>query len=72
MEWFLIIIVTTLGGLFGSDNVTHQKLGPYSTEEECQSAARTVPKELRWRSGGSTFAISGKTADIATICVPQG
>lgn len=69
-EWFLIIIVTTLGGLFGSDTVTKQKLGPYATEESCLQAAQSVPQELRWKSGGKFVYMTGKTADIGVFCVP--
>lgn len=70
MKWFLIIIVTTTGGLFGSDNTTQQKLGPYTTQEQCLTAARNIPKELRWKSGGTIVYLSGKIADVDAFCVP--
>lgn len=66
MKWFLIVIVTSIGGLFGSDTVSQQKLGPYTTEESCLEAARSVPKRLRWRSNNMV----GTSARINSFCVP--
>jgi len=65
-KWLLIIVTTTLGGLFSSNESTQQKLGPYMSQDECELAADSVPKEIRRRNG----LINATLAHITAYCLP--